>query len=321
MNDVTRPMKSIRLVATFMITATAVVLVPSAANAVCFPWKCCDEQGFDMDGSYLTRDNCESDGGIVECGTLVCSSDNVGPFKCCQADGDPFDGVYLSRHSCSEAGGTVFEDAATCPGFAFNPFRCCDPEGGDAPGVYAYRYKCEDDGYFVKERGLLCPNGFGEGWRCCDPKGGNAPFRMTRRGCEKDGFYVLEEGKCQGKRQKTKGQLGCTVSNRDYYLPIITTRARVYNQTHSDRWSDKDTHCAMTCLLQLHCGKAAAIFAGWANEAIDLVDKVRGNSFGSGDICANRHGSDVADVVDDSNLDETACYEMCNALPLEADCH
>lgn len=292
----------------------------SARAEWCFPWKCCDEGGYDMDGTYLSKDKCEEEGGVVECNTLVCSGDNVGPFKCCQENGDPFDGVYLSRHACKEAGGAVFEDASVCPGFRLNPFRCCDPEGGDAPGVYVYRYKCEDDGYFVQEKGLFCPGGLSDAWRCCDPEGGNAPFHFTRRGCEKDGFFVEEDGLCPGAAPRTKGQLGCTYSNRDYYVPIIGDWAREYNRTHPDRWTDKDTHCSMTCLLQLHCGKAAALFAGWANEMVDLVDGTRGNSFGSGDICANRHGSDVADAIEDGGLDETTCLEMCQGLPLERDC-
>jgi len=274
-----------------------------------------------MEGGYLSKDSCEADGGVVECNTLVCSGDNIGPFKCCQDNGDPFDGVYLSRHACNEAGGTVFEDATVCPGFRFNPFRCCDPEGGDAPGIYAYRYKCEDDGYFVQEKGLFCPGGWKDAWRCCDPAGGNAPFHFTRKGCDKDGYIVEEDGLCPGAAPRTKGQLGCTYSNRDYYIPIIGAWARDYNTTHADRWTDKDTHCSMTCLLQLHCGKAAALFAGWANELVDLVDGVRGNSFGSGDICANRNGSDVADAIEDGGLDELMCLQMCQELPLEADCN
>lgn len=286
----------------------------------CFPWKCCDEGGYDMEGSYLSKDRCEADGGVVECNTLVCSGDNIGPFKCCQDNGDPFSGTYLSRHSCREAGGTVFEDAAVCPGFRLNPFRCCDPEGGDAPGVYVYRYQCEDDGYVVKDKGLFCPEGWSDAWRCCDPEGGNAPFHFTRRGCEKDGYVVEEDGLCPGAAPRTKGQLGCTYSNRDYFLPTIDAHAHQYNTSHADRWTDKDTHCSMTCLLQLHCGKAAALFAGWANEMIDLVDGTRGNSFGSGDMCANRHGSDVADAVEDGGLDEMMCLTMCEELPLESDC-
>lgn len=311
--------RSSRLVLWLCASASLPLLGGAAgtARALCFPWKCCDAAGYDMDGLYTSKDRCEDDGGVVECGTLVCSGDNIGPFKCCQSDGDPFPGVYLSRHACTDAGGTVFEDEAFCPGFAFDPFRCCDPDGGDAPGVFTYRYQCEDAGYDVREQ-TFCPHGWGDAWRCCDPDGRDAPLHFTRHGCEADGYEVLEEGHCPG--PKRRGQLGCLTSNRDHYLPILQARAKAYNATHTDRWSDKDSHCAMSCFLQLSCGKLASILAGVGKEVLDLVDGVKGNSFGSGDICADRRGNRVADRIEDEGLDELQCLTLCEALPLESEC-
>lgn len=78
---------------------------------------------------------------------------------------------------------------------------------------------------------------------------------------------------------------------------------------------DKFKHCAVSCLLNLECGKFGAWAAGVGKEVLDLdvVEKLRGkpvkkdNSFGSGDYKANMVGIRIGAKNDNE------CLSLCNA--------
>lgn len=284
----TRPGLARPLGALALIALSFALWTPPESHASCFPWKCCDAWGYDQPGVYLRKTSCEADGGLVHCG-LSCPAETSAIFKCCEPNGDPTSGVYAKRHDCKAAGKEVFEGVLLCPGGG--AFQCCDPEGGSAPGVFLTRHACSDAGWVVQD------------------------FKAT--GCPGSFFYTVKQALRSRK---------CAEGVRAEFLSPGGRLERWiadYDATHADRWSDKDSHCTISCVLASRCGRLASSLAGFAKEVQDVFDGTPHNAFGHGDACANRIGRryGMSLPFDAHATNPAACHAYCTGYPaLETRC-
>lgn len=279
------------------------------AHAWCYPFKCCDQWGYDYPGFYETNNGCEDAGGHVECGVFWCSNQSILPWRCCDTDGAEVPGFYMERHDCAAAGLMVVNlypgDSPVCPNAA--PFKCCDPAGGDAPGTYAYRSTCVDAGYVVHDD-PACPGGWLEDVQ--------------------DFFTSLVRGP------------QCPLAvNHHYNKPASDSIMKDWKQEHAGEFAgpwDKYTHCITSCLITVECGASAAALVGWMREgwqmcgwdvednpnSEDYGTEVQGNGWGSGDECANQYGRDYGQSLSAqfASQAEDECVDYCIGLDFPTLC-
>lgn len=297
-----------RIIASLCLIGAGASLWSSGAARAwgCYPFKCCDQWGYDYPGSYLTNNGCEDAGGTVDCGAFMCPNSSILPFRCCDTDGAEVPGVFFSRHHCASAGLMVVDlypgDSPVCPNA--EPFKCCDPEGGDAPGTYAYRSTCVDAGYVVHDD-PACPGGWLEDVQ--------------------ETFVSLVRGPT------------CPLAvNRHYNKPILGDDSimKQWKEERAGEWVagkwDRYTHCITSCLITVECGASAAALVGWMREtwqmcgwdtesnpnSEDWGTEQFGNGWGSGDECANQYGRDHGVSLSEqfASQAEDECVDHCIGL-------
>lgn len=298
-----------------------VTLASGQARAGCFFWDCCDQWGYNF--PHGSKNGCEDDGGYVQCDG-GCPGQGGPVWKCCDENHSDKDGVYLTRHACKVDGGFVEEDVLFCSNNG--PFRCCDPvEGGSAPWVYTSRASCTADGYVARDWSLgVCPGGF-----LADVL---SPFHdmFVRPFCAMD---IREAYQPKGVTYPTTqmGQWDAASGEPIDWVAVQTPNPDAPVWKHNG-FTDKDSHCIMSCLVTLQCGKATAALAGWARETYQMCDSAEANGWGSGDECANQYGRDYGEglalnadvVVNDAagnpipNItpEVLACRDYCTGLDM-----
>lgn len=298
-------------------------LVVGASSPARAEWKCCDQWGYDYPGFYFWQSSCEDAGGVVYNNTLTCPNDMLF-FKCCDASGAPIPGIYGSEHDCKVAGHEVFS-GLICPNT--QPFQCCDPDGGSAPGIYLYQSSCIADGYVVQDFSL---SGCDGGWQDQAQSWWN-DNRISIRCPKRLKAHYSDDN--DPDTDGVQSVIGDWASDYNDAIPDNTEICANVVDDDDDgstdeldcqsNWSDKDTHCVLSCLLTVECGERSARLAGWARETMQMCDDALGNAWGTGDECANDFGRDYGVTLPYTTAAEAEadCRNHCNGIAdLEQTC-